>query len=318
MHILVYSTPLWREANHMTRELIDTFLAVYECRNLTAAARRLFSTQSTVSHRLALLEDEVGAPLFSRGRGQRSAEPTAAGERFVELAHQWLALYDATESVASASTRTEVVVGGADLINNFTFAPLYHSIIERYDQMRLRVRTHHSGELYDMVENRGADVGFAFERLNYPDVVATPLYREEMYVISSAKSGHGESVHAADLPAETEIYLQWSTNYATWHNRLWPQGRHLIHASTGTQALGFLDVPGRWAVVPWSLYESLGEPGDLVISRLEERPPERTCYRLMRRGGTMPTHAEAVAALNAEVDLYVQTLIETTAAISAP
>ena len=58
--------------------------------------------------------------------------------------------------------------------------------------------------------------------------------------------------------AEAEIFLQWSTNYAIWHNRLWPQGRHLIHASTGTQALGFLDVPGRWAIVPWSLYESLG------------------------------------------------------------
>lgn len=302
----------------MTRDLIDTFLAVYECRNLTAAARRLFSTQSTVSHRVALLEEEVGCPLFSRGRGQRSAEPTAAGERFVELAYQWLALYDATEAVASAPTRTEVVIGGADLINNFTFAPLYHSIIERYDDIRLRIRTHHSGELHEMVENRGTDIGFAFARLNYPDVVTTPLYREEMYVISSSKSGLGDSVKAAELPAESEIYLQWSTNYATWHNQLWPQGRHLIHASTGTQALGFLDVPGRWAIVPWSLYESLGDPGPLMLSRLEEHPPERTCYRLMRRGGVVATRAEAVAAVNDEVDLYVQTLIETTAAISEP
>ena len=32
----------------------------------------------------------------------------------------------------------------------------------------------------------------------------------------------------------------------------------------------------------------------------------------------MPTRAEAVASLNAEVDLYVRTLIETTGAISAP
>ena len=302
----------------MTRDLIDTFLAVYECRNLTAAARRLFSTQSTVSHRIALLEDEVGSTLFARGRGQRSVEPTAAGERFVELAHQWLALFDATGAVASQASRTEVVIGGADLINNFTFAPLYHSIVERYDDLRLRMRTHHSGELYEMVENRGADVGFVFARLNYPDVVATPLYREEMYVISSAKSGYGEHVRAAELPAEAEIFLQWSTNYAIWHNRLWPQRRHLIHASTGTQALGFLDVPGRWAIVPWSLYESLGQRGDLVLSVLDERPPERTCYRIMRRGGSVATRAEAVEAVNAEVDLYVQTLIQTTAAISAP
>ena len=118
--------------------------------------------------------------------------------------------------------------------------------------------------------------------------------------------------------AEAEIFLHWSTNYAIWHNRLWPQGRHLIHASTGTQALGFLDVPGRWAIVPWSLYESLGQRGDLVLSALDERPPERTCHRIMRRGGSVATRAEAVEAVNAEVDLYVQTLIQTTAAISAP
>ena len=300
----------------MTRDLIETFLAVYECRNLTAAARRLFSTQSTVSHRVALLEEEVGAPLFSRGRGQRTVEPTAAGEKFVDLAHQWTALLDATESIANETAREEVVVGGADLINNFTFRPLYHSIVERYGSIRLRVRTHHSDELYEMVENRGADVGFVFERLNYPDVVATPLYREEMYVISDAASGFGEEADASELPAEEEIYLQWSANYATWHNRFWKQGEHLLHASTGTQALSFLDVPGRWAIVPWSLYESLRDPGGLVLSRLKQAPPERTCYRIERRGAKISRNAEAVAAFKAEVDLYIQTLIETSPAIS--
>ena len=300
----------------MTRDLIETFLAVYECRNLTAAARRLFSTQSTVSHRLALLEEEIGAQLFSRGRGQRSVEPTATGERFVELAHQWTALLDATEGIVGETVREEVIVGGADLINNFTFRPLYHSIVERYDNIRLRVRTHHSGELYEMVENHGADVGFVFERLNYPDVVATPLYREEMYVISDAESGFKDRIDASNLPAKDEVYLQWSANYATWHNRFWKQGEHLLHASTGTQALSFLDVPGRWAIVPWSLYESLRDPGSLVLSRLEQAPPQRTCYRIERRGTAVARNADAVAALNAEVDLYVQTLIDTSPAIT--
>ena len=301
----------------MTRDLIDTFLAVYECRNITSAARMVFSTQSTVSHRLALIEDELGAVLFDRGRGQRSVTPTQAGEQFFALAQQWLALFDASESLGTGTARQPITVGATDLINNFTFAPFYHSFLERHEGVRLRVRTHHSRELYGMVRACSIDVGFAYERLNFPDVVVTPLYREEMYVLSARRSGFGELMHARELKAADEIYLQWSGNYATWHNRWWTPGEHYLHASTATQAISFLDAPGRWAIVPWSLYESLGRHDDLTISRLEEMPPQRTCYRIAHRSAT-PRSPEAVAEFVSEVDEYVGTLIDATEPMMEP
>ena len=301
----------------MTRNLIETFLAVYEHRNLTSAARAIYSTQSTVSHRIALIEEELGSKLFERGRGQRNVNPTQAGERFFSLAQQWLMLFDASSSLTESTTRQTVTVGATDLINNFTFAPFYHSFLERHAEVQLRVRTHHSRELYSMVRACSIDVGYAYERLNFPDVVVTPLYREDMYVLSSKRSGFERELGIEELDATNEIYLQWSGNYATWHNRWWTPGKYLLHASTGTQAISFLDVPGRWAIVPWSLYESLGNHNDLKISRLKQMPPQRTCYRLTHR--TVASHAsEAVASFIAEVDEYAQTLIEATEPIGKP
>lgn len=300
----------------MTDELIQTFLAVYERRNITAAAQQLYTTQSTVSHRIALLEEEVGLPLFARRRGQRSLSATPAGEDFADIAHRWTALMEETAGLASVPHRSPITVAGNELSAHL-FGALYDAFVQDHPEVRLRVRTHHSEEIYHMVENRQADLGLAYSRLDYPDVIVTPLLREEMHLVTNIASGYHDVIHAAELPASQEVYLGWSTNYAVWHNRFWQPAAYLLHASTGMQALRFLGVPGRWAIMPWSVYESEGEPGQLILFTLAERPPERTCYLLSHR---RPREGNAAAreALEAELRRYAAELIAASPSILAP
>ena len=49
----------------------ETLLAVVEYQNFTRAAESLSMTQPAVSHHIKLLEEEVGAPLFVRGKSYR-------------------------------------------------------------------------------------------------------------------------------------------------------------------------------------------------------------------------------------------------------
>ncbi|MFT4657673.1 MAG: LysR family transcriptional regulator for metE and metH [Ilumatobacter sp.] len=56
----------------------ETIVAIVELGTMTAAARELNSTQSTLSHRLADAERKLGVRLFDRGR-QRQLTPTRAG-----------------------------------------------------------------------------------------------------------------------------------------------------------------------------------------------------------------------------------------------
>lgn len=59
---------------HLDLNLLVTFEAVYRERNLTRAAKRLFVTQSAVSHALARLREQLGDPLFVRRAS--GVEPT--------------------------------------------------------------------------------------------------------------------------------------------------------------------------------------------------------------------------------------------------
>jgi len=67
--------------------------AIVDTRSFTAAARRLEISQSSLSHAIATLEDELGIRLLERGR--RGAHPTHLGMRVLRHAQQVLSLLDA-------------------------------------------------------------------------------------------------------------------------------------------------------------------------------------------------------------------------------
>lgn len=68
--------------------LLNTFVRVIDKRGFTAAGEELHLAQSTVSAHIKRLEETVGRPLLQRG--QKTALPTAAGERLLMHARQML------------------------------------------------------------------------------------------------------------------------------------------------------------------------------------------------------------------------------------
>ncbi|WP_084653784.1 helix-turn-helix domain-containing protein [Paenibacillus zanthoxyli] len=56
---------------------IEAFLSIVRHGSLTDAASSLLISQSTLSHRLAQLEQEVGMNLIDRGRGLRTLSLTS-------------------------------------------------------------------------------------------------------------------------------------------------------------------------------------------------------------------------------------------------
>jgi DNA-binding transcriptional LysR family regulator len=83
----------------MNLSQLRAVVAVADRQNFSEAASALSVNQSTVSHAIASLEDELGVPLFVRGR--RGATPTPAGAQIADYARQVLQLLELIEREAN-------------------------------------------------------------------------------------------------------------------------------------------------------------------------------------------------------------------------
>ena len=115
----------------MTDMEIETFLTVLRSGSMTAAAQALYITQPTLSARLQTLEDEVGTPLFVRGKGLRRLELTEAGTRFLPLAQRWQRLMAEMHGIAAAEARAHFRIGAAYTANQYVLPPVYKRFLER-------------------------------------------------------------------------------------------------------------------------------------------------------------------------------------------
>ena len=73
----------------VTPEMIQAFLSVVECGNITLAANNLFTTQSNLSKQIKMLEGELGVELLIRKKGHSTVSLTPYGKNFLQLSRNW-------------------------------------------------------------------------------------------------------------------------------------------------------------------------------------------------------------------------------------
>ena len=86
-----------KEFPHIRRRRMDFREMLYittvaDCRSITAAARKLYISQSSLSHIVSKVEQDVGVKLFDRGTSPLTI--TYAGEKYVETARKILLMSD--------------------------------------------------------------------------------------------------------------------------------------------------------------------------------------------------------------------------------
>ena len=119
----------------MTTDLIEAFMQLVEFRNFNRAADALCISQSALSHRLNLLEEEVGLTLITRSRGNRSLALTQAGIEFIAIADQWLRLEKSAQTFRADYYQRRLSVGTIESIS-FLFSPFYRDLIFRENEDR--------------------------------------------------------------------------------------------------------------------------------------------------------------------------------------
>lgn len=152
---------------------VRLFLALGRSRTVGAAARLLGVDASTVSRRLLVLEESIGATLFDRGRNGIAATESAeelfpVAERIEEAMSSFTRAADALEREPSGLVRITCPSDVAEVV----LVPLLPELFQKYPQVSVDLD---AGETLRDLSRREADIALRVVRPERGDLVVTRL-----------------------------------------------------------------------------------------------------------------------------------------------
>ena len=240
----------------------ETVVAITDLGTMTAAAARLHSSQSALSHRLAEAERRLGTPLFERGPRRRLV-PTRAGLMIHQTASRALADLERSEQLLLNEGRTitatvRIAVGSYDCYH--WFPGFLHDVRAHHPTIDLRLvviddqpSAHLAAGTADLVIAPGMPEGI-FE--------AQPLFLDELVLCVSPQHrlAGRSSIDATDLADES--YLTYNPRPAPGFEFdlfIGPAGRYprTVTVVEQTNAIAELvaadagvSILSRWALAP--------------------------------------------------------------------
>ena len=270
----------------MNHEDILTFLTVANERNITEASKILFVSQSTVSQRIKNLESEFKIKLFERDKGIRKIEITEQGKQFLILANQYIYIMDSMKEIKNNDFSDNLNIGGIDIINSNILYDLFRKLSENQpNAVNLSIFTHHSNELFNLMETKKIDMAFVYSRYPSKEIFSIPLFSEPMYLITSSSSSNLSDKNSyKDFDRRKNIYLKRSPQFELWFSNHWDmQVSPYILVNTGNLLFSYLrDVKNSWAIAPLSVIKSFGIE-NIKIMDIDISIPDQECFQLVSK-----------------------------------
>jgi LysR family transcriptional regulator, cyn operon transcriptional activator len=162
------------------------FVFLAETLNFTRAAERAHVTQSTLSHQIKQLEEQIGTPLFERVR--KRVVMTESGEVF--LAHITRALKEVDHGLAAIkrdpNTLTGLVRVGVLHTFNIHFIPAcVANFLLRYPEVKVVVDELHADDILARLDAGSIDIGISYRPEEPTDLQFEALYNEELVLVVS-------------------------------------------------------------------------------------------------------------------------------------
>lgn len=133
---------------------------IYQEKNITKAAEKLFISQPALTYRLQQIEDNLSIKIFSRSR--RGIKFTAEGEHLVDYAHKMIVelrkLKDRLLDM-SQSTKGELRIGVSSNFAHYKLPKLLDDFIRIHPAVQFKVYTGWSIEILKLLETEEIHIG---------------------------------------------------------------------------------------------------------------------------------------------------------------
>jgi DNA-binding transcriptional LysR family regulator len=163
---------------------LRAFLAVHQLRKLSAAAQRLFVTQSAVSMLIRQLEDGLGTRLFDRTT--RSLKPTAAANEMLSTAERILRDVDSLSTgfrELATLERGRVSVAITPTLATFLLPDAIRSFTEEHPKVRVMVNDCAPDQFISRILGEHVDFGIGTPERPGAEVEVQRLMRDHLALV---------------------------------------------------------------------------------------------------------------------------------------
>ncbi|KPG01562.1 LysR family transcriptional regulator [Rhodopseudomonas sp. AAP120] len=145
-------------------DLLNALVVVAETGSISAAAPRLFRSQSAVSEQIRKLEEMCGLPLLSRGKTGASLTP--AGERLSRYAHEMLTLSDAAfRDIQGTQLTGDLRLAITDYFRPGALPEILRRVRDQFPRLRLHVLIRKSALIEEEIAAGDYDIGLSMRIL---------------------------------------------------------------------------------------------------------------------------------------------------------
>jgi DNA-binding transcriptional LysR family regulator len=213
--------------------LAKTFLEVVATGSFVGAAERLNLTQTAISARVRLLEEQVGRRLFVRNRA--GARLTPAGERFQHYATTLVQVWErARQQIALPPGRANLVgVGGEFSLWSPLLADWMLWMRDNHPDVAVRAEVDSPDGLLDRVQDGSLDVAVLYSPPQRPELVLELLSEEKLVLVTTAEDGA--------VRPEDYVFVDWGEPFTTSHATAFPELANAgVSVSLGPMALSYM------------------------------------------------------------------------------
>lgn len=217
-----------------------TFLEIVKTGSFVSAASNLNLTQTAVSARIRVLEEQLDRPLFVRNKA--GARLTAAGEQFLRFAATMVQVWErARKSVALPPGREMAVTVGAELS---LWDPFLRDwllwVRDACPEFAVNAQIDDAERLVDRVQEGLLDVAIVYAAPQRPGVIAELLFEEKLVMVSTTSTDLGHP-----LRPEDHVRIDWGDAFAASYQAAFPdQPNPVVSISYGPLALDYILAKG--------------------------------------------------------------------------
>lgn len=169
----------------MDSQLLQAFMAVATHQSFSLAAEQLYLTQSAISKRIQLLEQQLNARLFDRHN--RTVSLTEAGQQLLPRARQILDLIADTRQELqnlNGSVSGTLSLATSHHIGLHRLPPVLREFVHRFPEASLDIRFMGSEKAYRLIEQRQIELALTTLEASQPDAIeAHPLWLDDMVCV---------------------------------------------------------------------------------------------------------------------------------------